>query len=44
MNGLVIQFQSEQYAELDAFLAERIYEFNAQALTSQPFQHRTSSG
>ena len=31
MNSPVIQFQSEHYAELDAFLAERIYEFNAQA-------------
>jgi ribosomal protein S18 acetylase RimI-like enzyme len=27
----VIQFESEQYVELDAFLSERIYEFNAQA-------------
>ena len=31
MNRPVIEFQSEQYAELDAFLAERIYEFNAHA-------------
>jgi ribosomal protein S18 acetylase RimI-like enzyme len=31
MNRPVIEFQSDQYAELDAFLAERIYEFNAQA-------------
>jgi ribosomal protein S18 acetylase RimI-like enzyme len=27
----VVEFQREQYAELDAFLAERIYQFNAQA-------------
>jgi len=31
MNRPVVIFQSEQHAELDAFLAERIYEFNAQA-------------
>lgn len=31
MNRPVIEFQSKQYAELDAFLAERIYAFNAQA-------------
>ena len=31
MNGPLIEFRSEQYAELDAFLAARIYEFNVQA-------------
>jgi ribosomal protein S18 acetylase RimI-like enzyme len=31
MNDPVIQFESEQYPELEAFLAERLYEFNAQA-------------
>jgi GNAT superfamily N-acetyltransferase len=31
MSRPVIRFENEQYAELDAFLAERIYEFNAQA-------------
>ena len=31
MNQPIVEFRDEQYAELDAFLVERIYEFNARA-------------
>lgn len=31
MNRAVIQFDAARYAELDAFLLERIYEYNAKA-------------